>query len=233
VTNSAQSTSIIKELTTTTPIVFANVPDPVAAKIVDTLSRPGGNATGFSSFDVELSGKWLELLRELAPTVRRIGVNYYPVNPMWQPRLALLKAEATKAGVGIETIPTSTPADIRKHFKSFAQGADGAIIVFPSVFTLAYSGELIAAAQDNHLPAIYPYTSFVRRGGLLAYGPDQFDTFSRAAGYVDRILNGASTADLPVQRPTKFELLVNLNSAKALGLTVPPMLLGRADEVIE
>jgi putative tryptophan/tyrosine transport system substrate-binding protein len=215
------------------PIVFTIVVDPVGAGFVDTLARPGGNATGFSQFEYGISGKWLELLKEIAPGVTRVGVLREPSFTAAVAQLAALQAVAPSMRVELVPLNVRDGGEIERSIAAFARSpADGLIVTASPLASIRR--ELIAMLAARHkLPAIY-YTSFlVRSGGLLSYGPDFVDQFRRAANYVDRILRGEKAGDLPVQEPTKFELVLNMRTAKALGLTVPQSILLRADEVIE
>jgi len=216
----------------TVPIVFVNVVDPVGAGFVDSLARPGGNASGFSMFEYGTSGKWLELIKEIVPGVTRAAVLREPtVSGTGQ--LGAIQSVAPTLGIELTPINLRDPGDIERAVTAFGRYSDGALIVTVSALALAHRALIIAIAAKHKLPAIYFYSLFVTGGGLVSYGPDPVDQFRRAAGYVDRILKGEKPADLPVQALTKYELAINLKTAKALGLTVPPMLLARADEVID
>jgi ABC-type uncharacterized transport system substrate-binding protein len=212
----------------TVPIVFVQVADPVAAGLVASLARPGGNATGFTNFEYEMGEKWLELLKEVAPQIVRAVVISNPQNPSSALFMRTIEAAATLQRVQL-TRATLQDAD------PLADGLNGGtgVIVLPDVAALAHRDRLIDLTARYRSPAVYPYRFYAAAGGLISYGVDNIDQWRQAAGYLDRILRGAKPADLPVQQPTKFELIINLKTAKALGLTVPPSLLARADEVIE
>jgi ABC-type uncharacterized transport system substrate-binding protein len=224
----------LQKATRTVPIVFVRVSDPVGAGIVDSLARPGGNATGFMNFEYSISGKWLELLKQIAPRVTRAIVLRDPANPAGTAEFGALQTAAPSLGIELRPADTRDPSGIERAIAAFAASASGGgMIVTPSA-TVSGNRELIVALASRHkLPAVYPYRYMVTSGGLIAYGPDPIDQYRRAAGYVDRILHGEKAADLPVQAPTKFSLIVNLKAAKALGLTIPSGLLASADEVIE
>ena len=221
------------QATRTVPIVFANVADPVGAGFVDSLSRPGGNATGFMQFEYSLSGKWLELLKQIAPGVTRAAILRDPAQTAGVGQFAVIQSVASP--VGIEVIPVNMhdPGDIERSVAAFARTPNGGLILTSSALAVRHRELIIALAARHKLPAVYYRRYFVTSGGLISYGYDLVDQYGRAAGYVDRILRGEKPADLPVQAPTKYELVINLKTARALGLTVPPMLLARADEVIE
>jgi putative tryptophan/tyrosine transport system substrate-binding protein len=218
---------------TATPIVFAIVTDPVSSGLVTSLASPGGNTTGFTNFEFNMGGKWLEVLKTAAPAVTKVALIY---NPKTTPYAGYLKSIETSApSLGVELIARGV-ADVAGIAPVIAMAgavANGGLIVFPDFFTSANNELIIAAAAQNRVPAIYPYRYFAANGGLMSYGVNTAEEFRRAAGYVNRILRGAKPSELPVQAPNKFELVVNLKTAKALGLTVPPALLARADEVIE
>jgi putative ABC transport system substrate-binding protein len=219
--------------TRTVPIVFAQVDDPVAHGFVDSLARPGGNTTGFANFEEAIAGKWLELIKELAPSVARVGFIYDPTNPAGARSLKTIKAAASSLGVEVSGAGVHEAAAIESAIAVIAEGRDGGLIVRGGSATVAYRERIIALAAHHRLPALYPYRYFAESGGLASYGIDTIDLYQRAASYIDRILRGEKPADLPVELPTKFEFVINLKAAKAIGLTVPPNLLARADEVIE
>jgi putative ABC transport system substrate-binding protein len=219
--------------TRTIPIVFAGVSDPVAQGFVESLARPGGNITGFSNFEFGMTGKWLELLKQLAPNVTRVGVIRESANPNSIGQLAAIQSVAPSLGVEINPIGVRDTGEIEHAITAFARGPNGGLIVTAAPPILAGRNLIIALAARHRLPAVYPFRFFVAGGGLISYGANSVDPYRRAAGYVDRILKGDKPADLPVQAATKFELVINLKTAKALGLDIPPMLLARADEVIE
>jgi putative ABC transport system substrate-binding protein len=224
----------LQRITRSVPIVFANVIDPVGAGLVASMSRPGGNTTGFSSFDYSLSGKWLELLKEIAPNLTRIAILRNPALAAGIGQFAAIQAMAPPS-FGVELIPIDVrdAGEIERDVAAFALESNGGLIVTGSSATAVHRELIIMLAARHRLPAVYPFRYFVTSGGLISYGPDPTDQFRRAAGYVGRILKGEKAADLPVQSPTKYELAINLKTAKALGLTMPPPLLARADQVIE
>ena len=197
------------------------------------LARPGGNATGFTSFEYGLSAKWLELLKETAPGVKRVGVLRDPALAAGPGQFAAIQSVAPTLGVELNPVNVRDVAEIERAIGAFARPANGGLIVTGSALVAVHRHQIIALAARHKLPAVYVERSFVADGGLISYGPDFLDQYRRAAGYVDRILKGEKPADLPVQAPTKYELVINLKTAKALGLTVPDSLLARADEVIE
>jgi ABC-type uncharacterized transport system substrate-binding protein len=223
----------ILKVTRTIPVVFTIVPDPVGAGIVERLSRPGGNATGFVMFEYNLCGKWLELLRELAPGVKRAAVLRDPGFAHGIGQFAVIQAAAPSVGIEVSPIDLREPNQIERAIGSFAQSPDVGLIVAASGVGATNINLIIAAAARHKLPAVYIQRAFVTAGGLISYGPNFDEQYSRAAGYVDRILHGEKPADLPVQVPSKYELIVNLKTAKTLGLTLPTSLLARADEIIE
>src|SRR5262245_6844253 len=217
----------------TTPIVFTQVIDPVGSGFVESMARPGGNVTGFTQFEYSLAGKWLELLKEIAPRVTRVAVLRDPTRGPGIGQFAVIQAMAPTHAVELTPIDAVDPAESQaRRIAAFATSPNGGLIVTVGG-TANYRDVVIAAAAKNRLPAIYPRPYFAADGGLISYGPDTIEQYRRAAGYVDRILKGEKPADLPVQAPTKYELVINLKTAKALGLEVPPTLLARADEVIE
>jgi putative ABC transport system substrate-binding protein len=209
------------------------VSDPVGAGYVASLARPGGNATGFTVFEFSMSGKWLELLKQIVPRMTRAAVLRDPTNPATTGQFGAIQAVAPSFGVELTPVDLRDASDIERAVVAFAQEPNGGLILTSSAFTTVHRERIIALAAQHRLPAIYPFRYHVTGGGLLSYGPDNIDQYRRAAGYVDRILKGEKPADLPVQAPTKFELAINLKTAKALGLDVPTQLLARADEVIE
>jgi putative ABC transport system substrate-binding protein len=229
----AQAAMSLQKLTGDIPIVFANVPDPIGVGLVKSLARPGGNITGFTSFEVNISGKWLELLKDIAPGVTRIAAIYSPQNPVWQDRLRLIESVAQSAGVKVTAIPLYSSGEIESSLGNFATAPHGGVILLPSIFMAANREIIIATTARHRLPAIYPSRFYATGGGLFSYGINSDEQFQSAAIYVDRILKGENPAALPVQAPTKFELVINLKTAKALGLEITPTLLARADEVIE
>jgi putative ABC transport system substrate-binding protein len=221
------------EATRAVPIVFANVADPVGAGFVDSMARPGGNATGFVQFEYGLSGKWLELLKEIAPGVTRAAVLRDPAITGGVGQFAIIQSVAPSLGVDVKAINMRDAGEIERAIASFASSPNGGLILTASALAVAYRDLIIALAARHKLPTVYYRRYFVATGGLISYGYDVVQQYRGAAGYVDRILRGENPAGLPVQTPTKYELIINLKTAKALGLTVPPSLLARADEVIE
>jgi len=224
---------VMLKATRTIPIVFVIVIDPVGSGFVERLSRPGGNATGFMMFEYNLCGKWLELLKEIAPSVTRAAVLRDPRFVAGIGQFAVIQTVAPSVGIEVSPIDLREPAQIEHAIATFAQSPNGGLILAASGIGPVNVNSIIAAAARYKLPAVYIQRPFVAAGGLISYGPIFADQFRRAAGYVDRILRGEKSADLPVQAPNKYELVINLKAAKALGLTVPPSLLARADEVIE
>jgi len=220
-------------VTHTVPVVFAVVPDPVGSGFVDSLSQPGGNATGFMQFEYGLSGKWLELLKEIAPSLKRAIVLWDPAITAGIGQFAIIQAAATSAGVDLKPVNLRDAGEIERAITAFARSPNGGLILTASALSTVRRDLIIALAAQHKLPAIYYERFFVAGGGLLSYGANFVEQFRAAAGYVDRILKGEKPADLPVQAPTKYELVINLKTAKALGLTIPPSMLARADEVIE
>jgi len=227
------SVAALRHATRTLPIVFVEVSDPVGAGLVDTLARPGGNITGFMNFEYSLSGKWLELLKEIAPRLTRAAVLRDSANPAAIGQFGAIQAMAPSLGVELRPIDIRDTSEIESAVAAFVNSANGGLIVTPSTSTWVHYDLIIALAARHKLPAVYFSRDNVTGGGLICYGPDLLDQFRRAAQYVDRILKGAKPTELPVQAPTKFELAINLKTAKALGLEVPATLLARADEVIE
>jgi putative ABC transport system substrate-binding protein len=220
------------DLTSTIPIVFDAL-DPVAGGFVDSLARPGGNATGFTQFELAMSGKWLELLKQIAPGVKRVAVVRDPTNTASTGQFSAIQAVAPPLGVEINPIDVRNAGAIERGVSTFVRAPNGGLIVAASPPSDVHRNLIITLAARHRLPAGYPFRYYVADGGLISYGPDRLDSYHRAAGYVDRILKGERPADLPVQAPTKYELVINLKTAKALGLDVPPTLLARTDEVIE
>jgi ABC-type uncharacterized transport system substrate-binding protein len=223
----------LRRITRTVPIVFTETSDPVGAGFIESLARPGGNITGFLSFEYSLSAKWLELLKEIARGVTVVGVLRDPAIPSGPGQWGAIQSVASSFGVELRPINVDDASEIERGMTAFARGSNGGIIVTASSLTVLHRGPIITLAARQKLPAVYFQRVFVIDGGLMSYGADTFDAHRRAAGYVDRILKGEKPADLPVQAPTKYELVINLKTAKALGLDVPPTLLARADEVIE
>jgi ABC-type uncharacterized transport system substrate-binding protein len=233
VANSSPVVAELKRATGTIPIVFAVVNDPVSQGFVTRLAHPGGNITGFTLIEFEIIGKWLQLLKEMAPRISRAKLLFNPVTaPFFTLWLRELGAVSV-ASIELEPAPVHDQAEVEATMATLAREPGAGLITAADVFTVANRSLIIGLAERYRLPAMYQFRQFAAEGGLMSYGPDTADIFRRAAAYVDRILKGASPADLPVQQPTKFQLVVNLNTAKALGLTVSPSLLARADEVIE
>ena len=227
------STGALFEATSTVPIVFAHVPDPVGAGFVESLTRPGGNVTGFSPFEYAMSGKWLELLKEITPRVAWVGVLRDRAIAAGTGQFGAMQAAAASFGVELSPIGVRDADEIERAITAFARGSNRGLIVTASPLVLIHRDLIITLAARHKLPAIYSDRAFISDGGLISYGTDYSDLYRRAAGYVDRILKGERPADLPVQYPTKYELVINLKTAKTLGLEVPPTLLARTDEVIE
>ncbi len=221
------------QATRTVPIVFTQTPDPVAAGFVASLARPSGNATGFTTAEYGISAKWLELLKEIAPGVTRAAVLRDPTVASGIGQFASIQSVAPSFGVELSPIDLRDESEIERSVASFARGSNGGLIVTSSSLAAVHRQAIITLAARYRLPAVYNYRYFTTSGGLISYGPDPIDQYRRAAGYVDRILRGEKVADLPVQGPTKYELAVNLKTAKALGIDVPPTLIARADEVVE
>jgi putative ABC transport system substrate-binding protein len=221
------------QATRTVPVVFPTAVDPVGAGFVDSLARPGGNATGFLSFEYSLSGKWLELLKEIAPNVTRVAILRDSTIPSGTGQFGVIQAVAPSLRLEVNPINMRDAGGIEQSVEAFARAPDGGLILTASGMAFLHHKLIIKLAALHKLPAIYYERSYIGAGGLISYGPNRTDQFRLAAGYVDRILKGEKPADLPVQAPTKYELAVNLKTAKALGITVPQTLLARADEVIE
>jgi len=221
------------EATRSVPIVFAIVPDPVGAGYVDSLARPGGNATGFTSFEYGIGGKWLELLKEIGPGLTQAAVIRDPAISAGLGQWGAIQSAAPSLGLEVIPVNVRDANEIERGIAAFARKSNGGLVVSGSARVVAHRNLVIALAARHKLPAVYPQRFYVDAGGLISYGPDFVDQFRRAAGYVDRILKGEKPADLPVEAPTKYETVINLKTAKALGREVPPTLLARADEVIE
>ena len=227
------SMTALQPLSRSLPIVFAVVADPVGAGFVNSLAQPGGNATGFMLYEYGLSGKWLELLKQIAPSVTRAGILRDPTNPAGLAYFGAIRATAQSLGMDVYPISMLDGEGIERGISTFARSKNGGLIVTPNSSASAHRALIIGLAAQYKLPAVYPFNYMATGGGLISYGPDFVDQFRLAAGYVDRILKGEKPANLPVQAPTKYQMVINLKTAKALGLDVPPMLLARADEVIE
>ena len=219
--------------TRTVPIVFNNVADPVGAGFVDSMSEPGGNATGFIQFEYTLSGKWVELLKELAPGMTRVAVLRDPDITSGIGQFAVIQAVAPSLGVEVRAINVRSASEVERGITALARFPNSGLILTASALSVAHRDLVIALAARHKLPALYYRRYFASSGGLISYGYDQLEQFRGAAGYVNRILKGEKPCNLPVQAPTKYELVINLKTAKTLGVTVPPSLLARADEVIE
>ena len=233
VAHSSTATVPLQQATRTIPIVFTIVADPVGAGYVQGLARPGGNVTDFTNFEYSLAGKWLELLREIAPKVARVAVLRDAAIAVGLGQFGAIQSVASSSGTELSPVTLRDADEIERSLMAFARSANGGIIVTASALAAVHRGLLLELAARHKLPAIYYEKNFVAAGGLISYGPNFLDLFRRAAGYVDRVFKGENPSDLPVQTPTKYELAINLKTAKALDLTVPPTLLARADEVIE
>ena len=221
------------QVTRAVPVVFVLVPDPVGAGFVDSLARPGGSATGFTNFEYGISAKWLELLKQIAPGVMRVAVLRDSALAVGSGQFGAIQSVAPSFGAELRPIDVRDAAEIERAIAAFARAPNGGLIVTGSALAVVHRDLIIALAARYKLPAVYFQRLFAASGGLISYGPNFLDQYRRAAGYVDRILKGEKPADLPVQAPTKYELVINLKTAKALGLDVPPTLLARADDVIE
>jgi putative ABC transport system substrate-binding protein len=232
-TGSSAALAPLQRITRTVPIVFAGIVDPVGAGYVDSLARPGGNVTGFALFEYGIAGKWLELLKQIAPAVTRAAVMRDPTISLGIGQWAVIQAMAPSTGVDLSLVNMRDVNEMERDITAFARAANGGLIVTAGPWGTVHRELIIALAARYQLPAVYFERFFVTGGGLMSYGPHMIDQYQRAASYVDRILKGEKPADLPVQQPTSYELAINLKTAKALGLTVPPTLLARADQVIE
>jgi putative ABC transport system substrate-binding protein len=231
--NSTPATRALQQATNTIPIVFAQVIDPVASGVVTNLARPSGNVTGFTNFEVSMGSKWLELLKEVSVRITRVALIFNRNSVLYAGMLRSIEASAASLAIDITTRGVGDATELEPAIVAAAGAPGTALIVFPDIFTGAHHEQIIALAERYKLPAIYAYRFFAAGGGLMSYGINTPDVFRRMAGYVDRILRGAKPSDLPVQAPNKFELVINLKTAKSLGIEVPPQLLARADEVIE
>jgi putative tryptophan/tyrosine transport system substrate-binding protein len=231
--HAATTVGPLLQATRTVPVVFPAVVDPVGAGFVDSLARPGGNATGFMNYEYSLSGKWLELLKQIAPSVTRVAVLRNAATASGPGQFAAIQAVAPSLGVEANPVNVRDAGEIERAVAAFARAPNGGLIVTASPAAALHRELIISLAARHKLPAVYFERPFVAAGGLISYGPDQIDMYRRAAGYVDRILKGEKPADLPVQAPTKYELVINLKTVKALGLAVPQTLRASADEVIE
>jgi putative ABC transport system substrate-binding protein len=233
VASGSLAVAAFQRLTRTVPIVFTLISDPIGAGFIDSLARPGGNTTGFMIFEYSIGGKWLELVKEIAPGVTRVAVVRDAANPAGNAQFGAIRALASSLGVEVSAVNVSDPDEIERSLALFARTANGGLVVTGSAMATVHRALIITLAARHKLPAVYTNRFHVAEGGLISYGPDRVEQYRRAAAYVDRILKGEKPADLPVQAPTKYELVINLKTAKALGLTVPDTLLARADEVIE
>jgi putative tryptophan/tyrosine transport system substrate-binding protein len=231
--SNSQSTLALQAATNTVPIVFANVTDPVAAGFVESLARPGGNATGFTLFEYGISAKWLELLKEVAPGVTRVAVIREATNPAGIGQFAAIQSVAPSHGVQVSSVVVRDGSEIERAVGTLARSPNSGLIVTASGLRESDGQLIVLLAARYRLPAVYPFPFFVTDGGLICYGPHSREQYRRAAQYVDRILKGEKPSELPVQAPNKYELVINLKTAKALGLDLPATILARADEVIE
>jgi putative tryptophan/tyrosine transport system substrate-binding protein len=232
-TTSGATVGALQQASRSVPIVFAGTVDPVGSGFVDSLARPGGNTTGFLLFEYSLSGKWLELLKQIAPSTTRVAVLRDTANPAGNAQFGAIQAVAPSLGVDVTPFNMRNAGEIERAVASAARSPNSGLVVTGSPSGTVHRTLIIALAARNKLPAVYPFRFFVTAGGLISYGPDFVDQYQRAAGYVDRILKGEKPADLPVQAPTKYELVINLKTAKALGIDMPASVLARADEAIE
>ena len=235
VAQSTPAVAAIQRITRTLPIVFVNVADPVGSAIVSSLAKPGTNATGFTNFEPTMGEKWMEFLKEVAPHTTRLCLIFNPNTTPSRGAFFLRLIEAAAPAFAVEPVvsPVSDPADIERVLADFARQPNGAVIALPDTFMSAHRQRLILLAAQHRLPAIYPFRYFATDGGLMSYGVETVDIYRRSASYVDRILRGAKPDELPVQAPTKFEFVINLKAAAALGVAIPPSLAARADELIE
>ena len=233
IANGSAAATLLLQATRAVPIVFTDVPDPVGAGLVQSLARPGGNATGFMLFEYGTSGKWLELLKQLSPSLTRVAVLRDPTMIAGVGQFAAIQSVAPQLSVELRPVDVREAHEIERGIATFVRGPNDGLIVASSPLAALHRDLIIGLAERHRLPAIYSFRYYVASGGLMSYGPEPNDPFRHAAHYVDRILKGEKPADLPVQAPTKYDLTINLKTAKALGLTVPPSLLSIADEVIE
>ena len=227
------ATSALRRAAPTTPVVFVNVSDPVSTGLVSSLGHPGGNITGFTNYEFSMGGKWLEILKEISPSITRVAVIYNPDNPVMPGNLNSIEAAGPKLGIQVAARPGRNPEDFERAIGAWGSERNGGLLVLLDFLTLAHRDLIIALAGRYRLPAGYSLRVFAANGGLFSYGVDAKDLFRRGAAYVDQILKGSKPADLPIQQPTKYELIINLQTARALGIEVRPDVLSIADEVIE
>jgi putative ABC transport system substrate-binding protein len=227
------ATTALRQAAPTTPLVFVNISDPIGSGLVSSLAYPGGNITGFTNYELSMGGKWLEILKDIAPGITRVAAIFNPDNPALAGLSRSIEAAASTLGIHVVQRPSRNAEELERTISAFASEPNGGLLVLLDFVTLAHRDLIIKLATQHRLPAGYALRIFPASGGLISYGVDPVDLFRRAASYVDRVLKGVKPADLPVQQPIKFELIINLKTAKALGLTVPETLLARADEVIE
>jgi len=227
------SATAFRQQTLSVPIVFVQVADPIAAGFVTNLARPEGNITGFTNFDSSIGGKWLQAIRECAPKVNRVALVFDPTNPEWTAYVRAVEVAAKTFPVKLVPAGAKDAADLERQITSFAASPDGALVILPGAVTTTHRKVIISLAARHRLPAIYPYSFHTASGGLMSYGVELLSLYRGAASYVDRILKGAKPGDLPIQQPTRFELTVNLKTARALGITIPQSLLQQADKVIQ
>jgi putative ABC transport system substrate-binding protein len=230
--NSNAVTTILQSEVHTLPLVFVSVSDPIGSGFIADLARPGGNITGFANFQASMGGKWLEKLLEIAPLVQRVGLVYHPEPPNFG-YLKSAEAAAPPLKIKLEGLPVQSRAGIEQALETFAREPRGGLVIAPNVVTFANSSLIVALAERHRLPAIYPFAFYAKEGGLISYGFDAVDQFRQGAVYADKVLRGAKPSDLPVQHPSKFEIVINLKTARSLGLEFPPTLIALADEVIE
>ena len=226
-------TQIQQQQTRTIPIVFTTVTDPVGSGLVESLARPGGNTTGFTNFEFSMAGKWLELLKEVAPPVHQVTIMFNPDNAAMPGQLRAIAEAASALGLQIVETHVRDSAGIERAINGLALASNVGLVVLPEFVTTFHRGLIAELAVRHRVPAVYSQRNFIESGGLICYGPDNDDVYQRAASYVDRILRGEKPADLLIQQPTKFELVINLKAAKAIGLEIPTTVLARADEVID
>jgi putative tryptophan/tyrosine transport system substrate-binding protein len=233
VTQSNQVTTIVSRMTRTVPIIFAGASDPLETGLITNMARPGGNVTGFAQLEAVIVGKYMELLKEAAPGLARVAVLYSRGGPASAANLREIETLAPKLGLQTTSVPANDPADLDRAIDAFSRDDKGGLVALSGPGPTNNRGRIFGLVERHRLPAIYPYRFFATEGGLISYGPDLIDQYRRAASYIDRILKGEKPGDLPVQEPTKFELVINLKAAKTIGLEISPLLLARADEVLE